>query len=570
MSHGSKGAAAEWATRFNRMESEFDHAADQGRAYTRGPSAVLAASGRAAQRPGGGLRTRALAEVAIAAASLGDLSISALGTATVLGNAQLVAAGMQPPSPADFAAGLVRAADPTPTPTPTPTPVPGRLSGAENDPSQTPPPTLDELLAELDALVGLDAVKSEVRHQTQVLRIEGLRRTAGLKVPDMTRHLVFVGNPGTGKTTVARLVAGIYRASGVLPKGHLVECDRSSLVAGYLGQTAIKTTEMIDKALGGALFVDEAYALAGDEYGAEAIDTLVKAMEDHRDELLVIIAGYPGPMTLLISTNPGLESRFRLTLEFDDYSDDELVDIFCRLAAASDFTPTERYRDATADDPFGDAARRRIRERAVRANDVRVGGGAASVAIARHRAPDVTQLRELTPEDLDDGPAEHAAGSSDRRATGERGLTWRRQLLPRTTVPGTTTSAAPARDSPVARAAGRSVLGHARPDAHPRGAVRRRVRALRRVGVRYRRAPAFATEPSARPRSTTRPGAGHPHQPRPGRRQRDERVPRRRAREHRRARRLHRRHRGRVGHDRAGRECRTERRRSSSRRSTRS
>src|SRR4029077_11622751 len=134
--------------------------------------------------------------------------------------------------------------------------------------------------AELDALVGLEPVKSEGRHQTQVLRIEGLRHAAGLKVPDMTRHLVFVGNPGTGKTTVARLVAGIYRASGVLPKGQLDELDGSSLVAGYLGQTAIKTSEMVDKALGGALFIDEAYARAGDEYGAEAIDTLVKAMED--------------------------------------------------------------------------------------------------------------------------------------------------------------------------------------------------------------------------------------------------------------------------------------------------
>ena len=143
---------------------------------------------------------------------------------------------------------------------------------------------------------------------------------------------MFLGNPGTGKTTVARLVAGIYRALGLLTKGHLVEVDRSELVAGYLGQTAVKTSEVVATALGGVLFVDEAYGLAEDQYGAEAVNTLVKDMEDHRDDLVVIVAGYPGPMATFLATNPGLESRFSTTVEFDDYTDAELREIFDRAA----------------------------------------------------------------------------------------------------------------------------------------------------------------------------------------------------------------------------------------------
>ena len=203
---------------------------------------------------------------------------------------------------------------------------------------------VDELLAELDALVGLAAVKADVRMVANLLQIAKLRRDRGLPVLDTSNHLVFTGNPGTGKTTVARLLAQIYRSLGVVSQGQLVETDRSKLVAGYVGQTAIRTREAIESALGGLLLVDEAYALVRggeQDFGLEAIDTLVKLMEDHRDDLAVVAAGYPDEMKVFIEANPGLRSRFTRTIAFPDYSDDELVEIFVTLGRRNRYVPTD-------------------------------------------------------------------------------------------------------------------------------------------------------------------------------------------------------------------------------------
>ena len=269
---------------------------------------------------------------------------------------------------------------------------------------EKPPRSLEELLAELDELVGLAEVKAEVHAQAQLLRVAGLRRDAGLRTSDITRHLVFVGNPGTGKTTVARLVAEIYRATGVLPTGHLVEVDRSELVAGYVGQTAIKTAQVIDSAVGGVLFIDEAYALADDDFGSEAVETLVKGMEDHREDLVVIVAGYPVPMEGFVSVNPGLRSRFRKTITFADYSLDELVAIFEQMAAKADYTPTDeccgRLRElAEAEghaEGFGNARWVRSRLETAMVN--------AAWRLRDVDAPTVDELRHLEPADLVDTP----------------------------------------------------------------------------------------------------------------------------------------------------------------------
>jgi len=204
--------------------------------------------------------------------------------------------------------------------------------------------TINELLAELDALVGLKAVKDEVARLTSLLQIQALRKDRGLPCIETSHHLVFTGNPGTGKTTVARLLSQIYRAIGVVSKGHLVESDRSLLVAGFVGQTAAKTRAVLQSALGGMLLIDEAYSLArggDDDFGREAIDTLVKFMEDHRDDIGIVAAGYPTEMQDFIDTNPGLKSRFTRTLSFADYTDDELVTIFERLGETNHYSPTD-------------------------------------------------------------------------------------------------------------------------------------------------------------------------------------------------------------------------------------
>lgn len=271
---------------------------------------------------------------------------------------------------------------------------------SEEEPEPHPQRSVEELLAELDALVGLESVKAEVHRQAAVLRIEGLRSAAGLSSPTLTRHLVFTGNPGTGKTTVARLVAGIYTALGLLSRGQLVEVDRGDLVAGYLGQTATRTAEVVERAAGGVLFIDEAYSLTGDQYAAEAVDTLVKEMEDRRDDLVVIVAGYPAPMDAFIAANPGLRSRFRTHLDFADYTADELMAIFTRMVAASDYDaaePTlERVRravdEAARDESFGNA--RFVRNLL----EAAVGHHAWRLRDVEH--PSVEQLRTLEPDDV--------------------------------------------------------------------------------------------------------------------------------------------------------------------------
>lgn len=193
------------------------------------------------------------------------------------------------------------------------------------------PEKIEDLKAELDNLIGLEGIKREVNNLINMVTIHELRKQNGLKTVDMSLHMVFSGNPGTGKTMIARLMARIYKSLGVLSKGHLVEVDRSGLVAGYVGQTAAKTSEVIQKALGGVLFIDEAYTLTSgknaNDFGQEAVDTLLKAMEDNREDLVVIIAGYDGLMDTFIHSNPGLESRFNRYLHFDDYSIDEMLDI---------------------------------------------------------------------------------------------------------------------------------------------------------------------------------------------------------------------------------------------------
>ncbi len=209
-------------------------------------------------------------------------------------------------------------------------------------------PTLEELLAELDALCGLEKVKADVKSLINLVKVRRLREKEGLPVPPMSLHLVFMGNPGTGKTTVARLLAKIYHAIGVLSKGQLVEVDRSGLVAGFVGQTAIKTREAIDKALGGVLFIDEAYALTShdnpNDFGQEAIETLLKGMEDHRHDLIVIVAGYTELMDDFIHANPGLESRFNKYFIFEDYTGDQLFEIFQSLCDKNGYTLDDETR----------------------------------------------------------------------------------------------------------------------------------------------------------------------------------------------------------------------------------
>ncbi|SHI19719.1 ATPase family associated with various cellular activities (AAA) [Sporobacter termitidis DSM 10068] len=216
-------------------------------------------------------------------------------------------------------------------------------------------PDLTALLQQLDSLVGLDKIKANVKSLINLVKVRKLREENGLTVPPMSLHMVFMGNPGTGKTTVARILSELYCAIGVLSKGHLVEVDRSGLVAGFVGQTAIKTGDVIKSALGGILFIDEAYALVSkdgaNDFGHEAVETLLKAMEDHRDDFIVIVAGYEALMEDFISSNPGLESRFNRYFVFEDYTSGELYTIFDGMCAKNEYVLSDGAR-AFAEDYF--------------------------------------------------------------------------------------------------------------------------------------------------------------------------------------------------------------------------
>ncbi len=267
-------------------------------------------------------------------------------------------------------------------------------------------PDLEKTLAELDSLCGLEQVKKEVKSLVNLVKVRRLREDNGLPVPPMSLHLVFMGNPGTGKTTVARLMAKIYHALGVLPKGQLVEVDRSGLVAGYVGQTALKTQQVIETALGGVLFIDEAYALVnqsnGNDFGQEAIEVLLKNMEDHRHELIVIAAGYTEQMERFIHSNPGLESRFNKYLIFEDYNGEQLLEIFRGMCQKNGYTLTkESEAEAGAlfsilyenrDENFGNARNvRNLFEQTVACQSDR---------LARMESPSREDLMQLLPDDL--------------------------------------------------------------------------------------------------------------------------------------------------------------------------
>jgi stage V sporulation protein K len=291
-----------------------------------------------------------------------------------------------------------------------------------------PDRTLPELERELDALIGLRDVKEQVRALVAFLEVQGLRKERGLAEVATSQHLVFLGNPGTGKTTIARLLAQMYRAIGLLRRGQLVETDRSGLVAQYVGMTALKTNRVVRRALDGLLFVDEAYALApqgpGLDFGPEAVETLLKRMEDQRERLVVIVAGYPRPMRRFLDSNPGLRSRFSREIVFPDYTTDELVAITGKFAVDGEYRlgeGSERalrgiFDSAKRGEAFGNARfARTIFEHALNAHALRLADG-------ERRAATTDELMTLAPEDFV-GAARGVGDGSD--VPGPRRPFWR-------------------------------------------------------------------------------------------------------------------------------------------------
>lgn len=289
----------------------------------------------------------------------------------------------------------------------------------ENDipaPAEEKKPETDPM-EDLNELIGLTGIKHDVRELYDFTKIQKLRKDAGMKTVPVSMHLVFTGNPGTGKTTVARILARLYKQIGVLSTGQLVECDRSGLVAGYVGQTAVKTQKKIEEAMGGVLFIDEAYSLArsadqGTDFGQEAIDTILKAMEDHRDEFVVIVAGYTKPMETFIHSNPGLQSRFNKFIEFPDYTVDELLAIFDLNCRKYEYVPDPEAREQVK--TLLMLRKAQMPENFANAREVRnlfesiITNQARRIAVLEH--PTKEEMQQITLEDLRD--EEDSSGKS--------------------------------------------------------------------------------------------------------------------------------------------------------------